>query len=169
MGAPTAILTNDGIHALANATASGTSIKPKYVTFSNQVLNLDPTLSASDIAGWLTQDITAYLPVSKDVATFQCVVQAIDAVDFTRFVGLFLDDGTLFMIGKPTFPIAPNITQKINIPLTYANMQSNISFAALPFSETEQDLNLLNTLCVGGNQIFKNTLKIEGITIQGVN
>jgi len=169
MGAPTAILTNDGIRALANATASGTSIKPKTVTFSNQNLSLDPALSASDIAGWRTQNITAYLPVNQDIATFQCVVNASDAVDFTRFVALFLDDGTLFMVGKPTFPIAPNITQKINIPLTYANAQNNISFAYIPFGETDQDFNLLNTLCVGGNQILKNTLKLERIRIQGVN
>jgi len=139
------IITADGINALANASASGTSVKPKYFKFSNQDLILDPNLSAKDLVGWRTQDIDLYQKVSADTVEFVCDVIPTEATDYTRICGLFLEDGTLFMVAKPPYPFPPTLRQTFKIQMVYENATELLDFKYLSFSETEQDLSLLNT------------------------
>lgn len=163
------IITADGINAFANASASGTSVKPKYFQFSAQDVVLDPNLSAGDITGWRTQDISLYRKINADTVEFVCDVAPTEATEHTRVCGLFLEDGTLFMIAKPPFPFPPQLRQTFKIQMVYANASALLDFAYLPHQETEQDLSALNTTVVCGNQILKNTLKLEGIKLQGVS
>ena len=139
------IITADGINALANASASGKSIKPKYFKFSHQDLILDPNLSAKDLIGWRTQNIDLYQKVSADTVEFVCDVIPTEATDYTRICGLFLEDGTLFMVAKPPYPFPPTLRQTFKIQMVYENATELLDFKYLSFSETEQDLSVLNT------------------------
>ena len=162
------IITIDGINALANASASGASVKPKYFKFSNEDLVLDPNLSASDITGWRTQDISLYQKVDDKTVEFVCDVIPTEASDYTRVCGLYLDDGTLFMVAKPPYPFPPSLRQTFKIQMVYQNIDGLLDFQYVAYSQTEQDLSLLNAICLSGNQILKNTLNLERIQIQGV-
>jgi len=163
------LVTADGINALANANASGTNIKPKYFKFSTQDLALDPNLSAEDIVGWRTQNINLYQKVDSKTVEFVCDVIPTEATDYTRVCGLYLDDGTLFMVAKPPYPFPPALRQTFKIQMVHENITGLMDFKYVAFSQTEQDLSLLNATAVSGNQILKNTLKLEGIKLQGVS
>ena len=139
------IITADGINALSNASASGKSVKPKYFKFSNQDLILDPNLSASDIHGWRTQNINLYQKIDSKTVEFVCDVIPTEATDYTRICGLYLEDGTLFMVAKPPYPFPPTLRQTFKIQMIYENATELLDFKYLSFSETEQDLSLLNT------------------------
>jgi len=139
------IITADGINALANASASGTSVKPKYFKFSNQDLILDPNLSASDIHGWRTQDINLYQKVDSKTVEFVCDVIPTEATGYAKICGLYLEDGTLFMVAKPPYPFPPSLRQTFKIQMVYENATGLLDFKYLSFSETEQDLSLLNS------------------------
>ena len=169
MAVGSSIITADGINALANASASGTSVKPKYFKFSNQNLVLDPNLGQSDITGWRTQDINLYQKVDDKTVEFVCDVAPTEASDYARVCGLYLDDGTLFMVAKPPYPFPPSLRQTFKIQMVYENIDGLLDFKYVAFSQTEQDLSLLNATAVSGNQILKNTLKLEGIKLQGVS
>ena len=139
------IITADGINALANASATGKSIKPKYFKFSHQDLILDPNLSAKDLIGWRTQNINLYQTVDEKTVEFVCDVIPTEATDYTRVCGLFLEDGTLFMVAKPPYPFPPTLRQTFKIQMVYENATELLDFKYLSFSETEQDLSVLNT------------------------
>ena len=145
MAVGSSIVTADGINALANASAIGTSVKPKYFKFSNQDLVLDPNLSASDIHGWRTQNINLYQKVDSKTVEFVCDVIPTEAIDYARVCGLYLDDGTLFMVAKPPYPFPPTLRQTFKIQMIYENATELLDFKYLSFSETEQDLSALNT------------------------
>jgi len=160
MAVGSSIITADGINALANASATGTSVKPKYFKFSEQELVLDPNLSADDIVGWRTQEISLYQKVDDRSVEFVCDVQPDEATAYTRLCGLFLDDGTLFMVAKPPFPFPPQLRQTFKIQMIYDGIDEILNFQYLPFSETEQSLALLNTQAILGEQILRNALDI---------
>jgi len=145
MAVGSSIITADGINALANSSTSGTSVKPKYFKFSHQDLILDPNLSAKDITGWRTQDINLYQKMDDKTVEFVCDVVTTEATDYTRVCGLYLDDGTLFMVAKPPYPFPPTLRQTFKIQMVYENATQLLDFKYLSFSETEQDLSVLNT------------------------
>jgi len=161
MAIGSSIITADGINALSNASASGTSVKPKYFKFSNKDLVLDPNLSASDINGWRTQDINLYQKVDSKTVEFVCDVIPTEASDYTRVCGLYLEDGTLFMVAKPPYPFPPSLRQTFKIQMVYENVSDLLDFKYLPFSETEQDLSLLNTNTQLGLFAYEAKEKIE--------
>ncbi len=166
------IFTADGLNALANASATGGSVAPKYFKYTSQSLLLDPTLTASDIVGWHTQDISVCKVFKEGDSTFVefvCDVTPTDATDYMRFCGLYLEDGTLFAVAKPPFPLPPELRQTFIIQLTYQNIDSLMNFQYLNFDEGEQDLNALSFAATQAELLMKNTLNIAGIKIEGVN
>ena len=94
MSVGSSIITGKGIEALANASASGTSIKPKHFRFSNQNLTLDPNLTKEDISGWCLEPITLHQKIDDKTVEFVCDIPPDEALDYTRVCGLYLDDGT---------------------------------------------------------------------------
>jgi hypothetical protein len=154
------IITADGINALANASASGTSVKPKYFKFSNQDLVLDPNLSASDINGWRTQDISLYQKVDEKTVEFVCDVTPTEAIDYSRVCGLYLDDGTLFMVAKPPYPFPPLLRQTFKIQMVYEDITGLLDFKYVSFSEEEQSLSILDTSISIGLQTIENAKEI---------
>jgi len=162
MAVGSSIVTADGINALANASASGTSVKPKYFKFSNQNLVLDPNLSASDITGWRTQDINLYQTVDSQTVEFVCDVIPTEAVDYARVCGLYLDDGTLFMVAKPPYPFPPQLRQTFKIQMVYENATELLDFKYLSFSEEEQSLSILDTALSLGLESMQSA-KMDGL------
>ena len=168
----TTIITADGINALSNASATGTKVQPTYFKYSNQGLILDPTLSSEDIIGWRTQDISAYQVFEKDgtvYVQFTCDVQPSEAIDYMRICGLYLADGTLFALGKPSFSMPPALGQYFVIQLTYSNISELMNFQYVSVDEEVQNLNALNFAVTQGELMIKNTLNIAKIKIEGVN
>ena len=160
MAVGSSIVTVDGINALVNASASGTSVKPKYFKFSNQDLVLDPNLSASDITGWRTQDINLYQTIDDKTVEFVCDVIPTEAIGYARVCGLYLDDGTLFMVAKPPYPFPPQLRQTFKIQMVYENATGLLDFKYVPFSEEEQSLSILDTSISLGLQTMENAKEV---------
>jgi hypothetical protein len=152
------IITSNGIKALMDASAVGKLIKPKYFKFSDTDYTLDPTIE--DISGWIQKDISVYNTLNSNTVEFTCDVAPEEASNYTKTAGLYLDDGTLFMLAKPPFPFPPMLRQTFKIQLVYQNAENLIDFSYLPFYETEQDLAILNNAAVLGEQILKNAEEI---------
>ena len=168
MSVGTSIVTVEGIKALAQASVSGKNIKPKYFKFSNQDIELNPELDKNDINGWITKDISLYQTINDKTIEFVCDVNANDASSYSKVAGLYLDDGTLFMVAKPPYPFPPELRQTFKIQMVYQNATGLVDFQYIPWDEQKQDLSILNSTVTSGNQILKNTLKLENIKIQGV-
>jgi len=153
------IITTNGIKALMDASAVGKLIKPKYFKFSDVDYTLDPTIT--DISGWIQKDITLYNKLDDNRVEFVCDVAPEKAVKYTKTAGLYLDDGTLFMLAKPPFPFPPMLRQTFKIQLVYQNSSNLIDFSYLPFYETEQDLAILNNAATIGELALKTSEEIE--------
>jgi len=154
------ILTIKGSYALADASSTGKSIKPKYYKVSNQDLPLDPTLT--DISGvWKQADISGYFPVNDNTVEFLVDIPPEQAADYGKTFGLYLEDGTLFMIAKPPYPFPPALRQTFKIQLVYNNANNLIDFQYIPFYETEQDLAILAVSTYLGEILQTHRQEIE--------
>jgi len=156
------VITSDGINAFANASASGSSVKPKYFVFSSHDLVVDPTLRADDIDGWITKEISLYQKVDDNTVEFVCDVTPTEAIDYMRFCGLLLEDGTLFQIAKPSFPMPPSMRQTFKIQTAYENASELLEFKYVPFSEEEQSLSILDSSITIGLQTIQNA-ELDGL------
>jgi hypothetical protein len=152
------IITANGIKALMDASAVGKLIKPKYFKFSDVDYTLDQTIE--DISGWIQKDISVYNTLNSNTVEFTCDVAPEEAAKYTKTAGLYLEDGTLFMLAKPPYPFPPMLRQTFKVQLVYQNAENLIDFSYLPFYETEQDLAILNNAAVLGEQILKNAEEI---------
>ena len=152
------IITANGIKALMDVSAVGKLIKPKYFKFSDTDYTLDPTIE--DINGWIEKDISVYNTINENTVEFVCDIAPDEAAKYTKTAGLYLDDGTLFMLAKPPYPFPPMLRQTFKIQLVYQNAENLIDFSYLPFYEIEQDLAILNNAASLGNEILKNAEEI---------
>ncbi|ACO04511.1 MAG TPA: hypothetical protein DEP48_03125 [Persephonella sp.] len=154
------ILTVKGSYALADASQTGKSIKPKFYKVSNQDITLDPTLT--DISGvWKQADISGYFPVNDNTVEFLVDIPPEEATSYGRTFGLYLEDGTLFMIAKPPYPFPPALRQTFKIQLVYNNANNLIDFQYVPFYETEQDLSILSVSVSLGKLLQQHRNEIE--------
>ena len=143
------LITVNGIKALMDASVIGKLIKPKYFKFSDVDYKLDPTIT--DISGWIQKDISVYNTINENTVEFVCDVAPDEALKYTNTAGLYLEDGTLFMLAKPPYPFPPMLRQTFKIQLVYQNAENLIDFSYLPFYETEQDLAILNNAAAIGD------------------
>ena len=163
------LITADGINALTQAQLSGGQIRPKFFRFSETEMTLDPMLGAEDITAWYTHDISLYRRIDGDTVEFVCDVPPTEATHYTRTVGLYLEDGTLYAVAKPPFAFPPMLRQTFKIQITYANAGQLMDFQYIPHQETEQDLALLDTILTQGEITMKEMARARHIThIQGV-
>ncbi|WP_457640476.1 hypothetical protein, partial [Persephonella sp.] len=146
------ILTVKGSYALADASSTGKSIKPKFYKVSNQDIALDPTLT--DLSGvWKQADISGYFPVNDNTVEFLVDIPPEEASSYGKTFGLYLEDGTLFMIAKPPYPFPPALRQTFKIQLVYNNANNLIDFQYIPFYETEQDLAIFDVSMTFGERL----------------
>jgi len=163
------IITADGINALVEASSAGRTIKPKFFRFSEQDLVLDPMLSASDVHGWVTQDIDGYMRIDDDTVEFVCDVQPTEATHYTRLAGLYLDDGTLFMLAKPPFPFPPQLRQTFKIQLRYQNVGALTDFRYISTDEMRQSLAFFGGLAAVGDELLRTQSELAALKAQIFN
>ena len=153
------ILTSAGREALANATRNGKSIKPKTFRVSSHNVNLDNIETTPDqINWWISKDISGYQMVDDDTVEFLTIVEPDEAKDYMLTIGLFLEDGTMFALGKQAYGgLIPRVRQIGRPRLRYANAAKGLlDFKYLPFSETEQSLASLDTAITLGLESIEN-------------
>jgi len=146
------LVTAQGIFALLEAHTRGEKVKVKSFVFSEEEIELDP--NRTTLSGWIEQDISLYTIVDEHTVEFVCDVEPDKATHYTKSCGLFLEDGTLFMLAKPPFPFPPMLRQTFKIQLRYQNAESLLDFAYLPFYETEQELAILEVAAGLGGEIL---------------
>lgn len=164
------VITEDGINALTEAQLIGRKIKPKFYRLTEDDLVIDPTLSAGDISGWYTHDINLYKEIDRDTVEFTCDIPPTENTHYTRTVGFYLEDGTLFAVAKPPFSAPPMFRNRFHAQIGYANAGQLMDFRYLPHQETEQDLALLDMILTQGEMMMKEMAFSRNIThIQGVS
>ena len=171
-----AIVTAAGIQAVIDAQATGRSIKPKRFGFSANEYTVDPMMT--EIDNWHTGDISTYVEIDSDTIEFGCVVEPDQAAAYTKFVGIYLEDGTLFAVAKPPFALPPALRQGVKVQISYGNIAGVMNFEYIPTDETEQWASIImNTFQQIGTDILAydmhmlgeksrtGIVKIEGRTI----
>ncbi len=152
------ILTLAGLTAYQNASATGASIQPLTYQLSSKDYDLaaeGPTLDALDDV-WRTDEISGYFTVDDDTVEYLLDIPAEDAEAYAYTAGLFLADGTLFMLAKPPYPFPPLFHQRFKIQLKYADAVALTDFKYLNFSETTQDLVTLGAKATANLQVLRN-------------
>jgi len=157
------ILTVRGSYALADASSTGKSIKPKFYKVSNQDIPLDPTVTTlTDLPGvWKQADISGYFPINDNTVEFLVDIPPEEATDYGKTFGLYLEDGTLFMIAKPPYPFPPSLRQTFKIQLVYNNANNLIDFQYIPMAEIDDIFPLFDTTFVTWDNIFRIRKDIE--------
>jgi len=148
MSVGSAVVTAAGIRKIQEAQSTGRSIKPDRFGFSSDNLTVDPMLES--ISTWKRDTIDAYLPISDDTIEFSCVVEPDEAAAYTRLVGLYLDDGTLFAVAKPPFAMPPGLRQVVKVQIRYSAISEVMNFEYVPTDEIEQSLSVLDTSAAAG-------------------
>ena len=156
------VLTINGANAVADAATTRRTIKPKYYKASRNDIPLDTTLT--DISGvWRQADISGYVKLDERTVQFWIDIPPEQANDWTRTVGLYLDDGTLFAIAKPPYPLPPASRQSIFIQLQLEiyTLDQVFNFQYIPFYEAEQSYAILDLSAVLGKKIAEHKQEIE--------
>ena len=165
-----ATLTDAGVTLLAESIGGGTQVVTKYYHFIEEYYVIDSTMIASDLPTyWKEKDIDLYQMVDENTIEFVMVTDATDADFDVQTIGIYTEDGTLFAVANPSYPISKAQRQVAKIQLSFAGLGQALNFMYIAHTETEQDISLLNSIATNGNQILKNTLTLKSVKIQGVN
>jgi len=125
----------------------GKKIAPKYFKVSSKDYNLYPGIDLKDLSDvWYQAPISGVFPVDKNQTEFLIDIPPEKATNFGKTFGLYLEDGTLFLVAKPPYPYPPLMRQRFKIQLVWSNINEALDFKYIPFHETEQDLKILSTL-----------------------
>ena len=127
------ILTTEGLNTFVE---TGASIVPKYFKFSADTVTLDAALTDSDFSSWLQMDITLYQTINDNTIEFVCDVLPDAAIDFTNTCGLYLEDGTLFMVATPPNAFPAGLRQTFRIQLSYENAAGMMDFQYIDLDNT---------------------------------
>ena len=159
-------LTPAGREALANASASGSSVKPKYFKLSKQDLDIeDESLTDASINWWIQKDIASYAKINDNIVEFVLIVEPDEAIDFAVVMGLFLKDGTMFALAKqPYGGLIPTTRQILKPQLRYLNASNGLlDFQYIPFDVQEQYASILDSQLTYFMLALDNTQKMEMI------
>ena len=155
-------LTLNGLLALTDATKLGKKIAPKYFKVSSKDYNLYPGIDLKDLSNvWYQDPIAGVFPVDKNQTEFLIDIPPEKATNFGKTFGLYLEDGTLFLVAKPPYPYPPLMRQRFKIQLVWSNINEALDFKYIPFYETEQDLAILDLSASLGSRIIKLRKDIE--------
>jgi len=154
------VITADGRNALSRA-ASGQRIVPKTYRVSADDITLDPTMT--DLDGWRTAEISGVKLISDDAVEFTIDIDPTAAHDYLRSAALFLEDGTLFAIAKPSYPMPPGLRQTLKMQVEFSELSELMTLEYLPHQEEEQDLRTNNTAAVLGNIFLKVSQSVRAL------
>jgi hypothetical protein len=155
MAVGTSILTNAGLQKLINALAQGTKVSPKYYKVTDTNVSLDPALTDIPNA-WKQGDISGYVQIDANTIEFLITIPHEEVTKYGQCFGLYLDDGTLFLVAKPPYPFPPGMRINFKVQFYFEQAENVINFQYIPFDETEQNLaimdvstvyDLLNQIC----------------------
>jgi hypothetical protein len=155
MAVGTSILTNAGLQKLINALAQGTKVSPKYYKVTDSDVTLDPALTDIPNA-WKQADISGYVQIDANTIEFLITIPHEEVTKYGKCFGLYLDDGTLFLVAKPPYPFPPGMRINFKVQFYFEQAEKVINFQYIPFDETEQNLaimdvstvyDLLNQIC----------------------
>lgn len=148
------VLTFRGLMALTDALQRNRQVKVTQYRASTQDINLDPNMTSLP-GTWKTGNISAYIPVNQNTVEFIIDIPQEEATNYSRAFGLYLEDGTLFMLAKPPYPFPPGLRQVMKIQLVFQNATQIINFQYVPFYETEQDLRTLEATLILGSKMLE--------------
>lgn len=156
------VLTLRGLEAYQAASAVGTSVQPVTYRFSNLEYDLAAGgVGLTELAGvWREGAISGYFTVDQDTVEFLIDVPPDEAVDYGRTCGLYLADGSLFLVAAPPFAFPPAFHQRFKIQLRYGNVAALTDFQYLPFQETTQDLVTLGHKATANLQTLRNAREL---------
>lgn len=149
------VLTFRGLMVLTDALQRNRQVKVTQYRASTQDINpLDPNMTTMPSV-WKTGNISAYIPVNNNTVEFIIDIPQEEATNYTRSFGLYLEDGTLFMLAKPPYPFPPGLRQVMKIQLVFQNATQIINFQYVPFYETEQDLRVLEATLILSSKMLE--------------
>lgn len=148
------VITYRGLMALIDATQRNRQIKVHSYKASTMDITLDPNISVLPNV-WKSGNISGYIPVNQNTVEFIIDIPQEEATNYSRTFGLYLEDGTLFMLAKPPYPFPPYLRQVMKVQLVFQNATELINFQYIPFYETEQDLSILDTTMVLASEILE--------------
>ena len=156
------VITLNGLKALTEASSTGRQVKPAFFNVSDQdVSDVYPGVDIDDLPGiWLTDSISAYVPVNDSTVQFIIDVPADKATKFGKTFGLYLEDGTLFAVAVPPYPFPPLMRQRFKIQFVWEQIEAVMNFEDVPFYDFDQDMALLDFAATYGEQLLKNSLEI---------
>ncbi len=161
------VITAAGINAIVEAQSRGRKIAPKYFRYSEEEIVLDPMLEAKDFSGWITKDIDIIKEIDNNTLEITCDVLPDSANRYTRAVGVFLEDGTLFAVAKPPFPYPPKMRQTFKLQITYEQINNVVDFKYVGTNIEEKEAIILDSAIT--NFLFNARLtkvkKIEGVRV----
>lgn len=161
------MLTNDGLAALAQAQASGTKIKVTHYKQLETDLTFDPRLKTKDIHGWRYKLLDRPSTVNKDVVSYTVDCPIDEAVKFTRTIALFMENGLLYALAKPPFPIPANVRQRFEIKVGFSNLATLMNFNYQNSEELDREIRELKHTALMGSLILKNSEEITTLKIKG--
>ena len=128
------ILTTEGLNVFLTA---GASIVPKYFKFSSNVIPLTVDVTDTDfVDAWIQKDISLVQTINANTIEFVCDILPGEATNFTNTCGLYLEDGTLFMVATPPSAFPSGLRQTFRIQLVYENADNMMDFQYIDMDTT---------------------------------
>jgi len=161
------MLTNDGINAILRAKASKTTIKVTHYKQIETEVAFDPRLKAKDINGWREHTLDRPSIVNNDVVAYVIDCPIDEATHFTRTIALFMENGLLYALSKPPFPIPPSVRQRFSVKVGFSNIAKIMSFNYVNSEEEDRAFRELSHTALMGSLILKNAREITTLKIKG--
>jgi len=164
----TALITRKGLEAIQVAQRLGRDIKIKEFGFSEQDIALSIETTSADVTPWVKKDFDYALDLGDFNTEWAGSVEANKTIAYTRIVFFYLEDGTLFLVGKLNNPMLPYQKHTFKMQVSLANYQTNMDFlyVSQDYVETvaREALNAVNIASV----MLRNALDIHKIHIEEV-
>jgi len=142
------VITLNGLKALTEASSVGRRVKPVYFKVSDaDIGDIYPGIDIADLPSvWHQANISGYIPVNDSTIQFILDIPEESATKYGKVFGLYLEDGTLFAVAKPPYPLPPLMRQRLKAQFVWQQIESVMNFEDIPFYEFDQDVAHLDAL-----------------------
>ena len=142
------VITLNGLKALTEASSLGRQVKPVYFKVSDaDIGDIYPGIDIADLPSvWYQANISGYIPVNDSTVQFILDTPPDKAVKYGKTFGLYLEDGILFAVAKPPYPLPPLMRQRLKAQFVWQQIESVMNFEDIPFYEFDQDVAHLDAL-----------------------
>ena len=158
------ILTVAGLNKILDGYATNKPVAPKFFKVSSQDIQLDPGLL--DISGvWKEGQIDGVKIIDNNTIEFIIDIPVEEAIDYGKIFGLYLEDGTLFMLAKPPYPFPPSLRQTFKIQLAYNNISQMVDFKYIPSWNWQEEIIAPSTSALW-DAIHTLTLQVQSLALE---